>query len=69
MNWIDYPGGSIRSDGAKVGEFVINGRVEWWGYPAGWVPRGSTCGDPAGPFNYRHDAKAAMDASLLYGAP
>lgn len=28
MRWEDRPGTSIREDGAKVGEFVIDGKVE-----------------------------------------
>ena len=64
MTWTDYPGGSVRLDGAKVGEFCIEGRIEWWGYGAGWRPRSDV--PVIGPFNYRNDAKGAMDSQLPF---
>lgn len=62
--WNDYPGGSARSDGAKVGEFPsgTNGEMEWWGYPASWTPRRGM--DAAGPFRSRQEAKDAMTSVL-----
>lgn len=60
--WTDYPGGSVREDGAKVGEFCIGGSFEWWGYPPGWRHRGTI--DALGPFQSRQEAKDAMTSWL-----
>lgn len=57
MEWIDKPSfTSIRSDGAKVGAFWPDNRMEWWGYTPGGLPTGphATC----------DDAKRSIDASL-----
>jgi hypothetical protein len=65
MTWTDHPGGSVRSDGAKVGEFCINGKFEWWAYPAGWYPRCTIeTLQPLGPFFSRKKAKQEMDYHL-----
>jgi len=66
MEWRDYPGGSTRSDGARISEFYINGRIQLWGYPATWT---FGCKDdlsiPVGPFfSYKH-AKQEMDYPKL----
>ena len=66
MTWIDHPGGSIRHDGAKVGEFPIDGRFEWWGYPAGYRPRHSNPELVQGPFESRQLAKDAMDTAIPF---
>jgi len=55
MEWTDYPGGSIRIDGFKIGEFIIDGDFQWWGYPPGWRPRGGM--EALGPFKSRQEAK------------
>jgi hypothetical protein len=60
--WTDYPGGSVRSDGAKAGEFIIDGRFEWWGYPPHSRPRGEV--DAIGPFATRDEAKDALTSCL-----
>lgn len=60
--WIDHQGGAVRGDGAKVGEFPIDGRYEWWAYPPGWRPRGPV--DALGPFNSRQEAKVALSSWL-----
>ncbi|BDU76249.1 hypothetical protein [Mesoterricola sediminis] len=66
MIWTDYPGGSVRSDGAKVGEFFMaqGGPPEWWGYPAGWRPRGGM--DATGPYRTRQEAKDALSSALPF---
>lgn len=62
LTWTDHPGGAIRSDGAKVSEFVIGNKREIWGYPAGWRPR---CTEELlhllGPFESFKAAKQEMD--------
>ena len=62
LTWTDHPGGSIRSDGVKVSEFVIDGHREIWAYPADWRP-GRNCPDhlqPIGPFDsYKHAKQEA----------
>lgn len=63
--WTDYPGGSIREDGSKIGEFIVSGRFEWWAYPAGWTPRGNV--EALGPFNSRQEAKVGMTSFLGIG--
>lgn len=50
---------SVRADGAKVGGFVVDGRLEWWGYPVN--------GCPTGPHASCEDAKRAVDAALPFG--
>lgn len=62
MKWVDRPGTSVREDGAKAGEFVIDGKVVWFAYPANWRPR---CELTAlGPFPTREQAKYAVDTNL-----
>ena len=43
----------------KYGLFVVEGRMEWWAYPAGWRPRGTV--EAKGPFRSRNAAKASLD--------
>lgn len=62
LKWTDYPSGSVREDGAKVGEFCLNGGFEWWAYPPGWVHRGTV--DALGPFQSLQEAKDAMTSWL-----
>lgn len=55
--WTDKPSmTSVRDDGAKVGGFWVNGRVEFWGYPV------SAC--PTGPHETCEEAKRAVDSAL-----
>lgn len=61
--WVDRESTSLRPDGAKVGAFLVAGRLEWWTYPAGWTLRG---GVPAsGPWRSCDDAKTAADTALF----
>jgi hypothetical protein len=63
--WTDHMGSSVRSDGAKIGEFpAIDGRsgFEWFAYPPGWRPRGTV--EALGPFLNRDDAKRAITSWL-----
>lgn len=62
MKWTDYPGGSVREDGAKVGEFFMDNEAQWWGYPPRWRHRGTI--DALGPFLSRREAKDAMSSWL-----
>ena len=56
--WTDKPSlTSVRTDGAKVGGFIVDGRLEWWGY--------SPANHPTGPHATLEDAKRAVDAGLL----
>ena len=64
MRWHDKGTTSIREDGAKVGEFTMDGKPGWWGYPASWKPRGHV--EAVGPFLDREEAKAAVDSALVY---
>jgi hypothetical protein len=64
LTWTDHPGGSIRSDGAKVSEFCFDGKREIWGYPPNWRPRGLETLRPVGPFANYGEAKAHMDQWL-----
>lgn len=58
--WIDKQSmTSVRDDGAKVGCFSVNGRLEWWGYP---LSAGAT-----GPHASCEEAKAAVDSALPLG--
>jgi hypothetical protein len=62
MTWTNRPGSSRREDGAKVGEFFLNGKPQWFAYPASWRPR---CEFAAlGPFDTRDEAKYAIDTWL-----
>ena len=57
MIWTDLPSlTSTKPDGSKVGGFMVNGRLEFWGYPT------SAC--PTGPHATCEEAKAAVDAAL-----
>lgn len=57
--WIDKPSfTSVRSDGAKVGAFLIDGVTEWWGY--------SPSGHPTGPHASCEEAKRAVDSALPF---
>lgn len=47
---------SVREDGAKVGAFLVNGIMEWWGY--------SPEGHPTGPHPNCEEAKRAVDSAL-----
>ncbi len=60
--WTDHAGGSIHTNGCKVGEFPSNGRYEWWAYPPNWTPRGTV--EALGPFNSRAEAKDAITSWL-----
>ena len=66
MTWTDYPGGSVRDDGARVGEFCVDGRFEWWGYPSGYRPRHSNPELVQCPFETRGQAKYAMDTAIPF---
>lgn len=58
--WTDRDGKSVHVLGHKVGLFTgIDGKLEWWAYPAGWKPRGTI--EAKGPFRSRSAAKAALD--------
>jgi len=60
--WIDHQGGSVRSDGAKIGEFCMDGVYQWWFYPPDWRPRGNV--EALGPFNSRQEAKVGAQSWL-----
>ncbi len=66
MTWTDHYGGSIRHDGAKVGEFCIEGRYEWWGYPADYRYGRTNPELVQGPFESRELAKNAMDTAIPF---
>ena len=57
--WTDRGATSLHRDGHRVGLFLVDGRPEWWAYPAGWVPRGEVLA--RGPFRSRKAAKASLD--------
>lgn len=56
--WTVRPSGfsAVRADGAKVGAFWPDGRMEWWGYTPDKIP--------SGPHQTRIEAQAAIDAAL-----
>jgi len=57
--WTDRDATSIHRDGHKVGLFLVDGKPQWWAYPAGWKPRGNVVAQ--GPFRSRKAAKMALD--------
>lgn len=60
LAWIDNAFSSRREDGALVGGFIIEGRVEWWAHPKGIRTR-EGLRDARGPFPTRELAKASID--------
>ena len=66
MSWTDRPGASERHDGARVAEFLIEGRIEWWAYPAGYKHRVSCPDLVQGPFPDRQLAKNALEVAIPF---
>ena len=62
MSWTDRAASSRREDGAKVAEFFVNDRPEWWGYPANWRPRCELAA--LGPYDTREQAKYGIETYL-----
>lgn len=62
LTWTDNAFSSRRSDGALVGGFVIDGRVEWWAHPQGIRTKDGRA-NGLGPFPTRELAKQALDPS------
>ena len=60
LTWIDSQFSSRRSDGAIIGGFVIDGRVEWWAHPQGLSTKDGRA-NGIGPFPTRELAKRALD--------
>jgi hypothetical protein len=56
--WVDGACSSKRSDGARVGGFWINGKLEWWSYPSDYSIRANNA---LGPFTTINAAKDALD--------
>lgn len=64
LTWTDNAFSSRRSDGAIIGGFVIDGRVEWWAHPQGLRTKDGRA-NGLGPFPTRELAKQALDPNNI----
>jgi hypothetical protein len=61
--WIDneYAYTGKRNDGARVGGFWLNGKLEWWAYPSNYSMK---LNNALGPFSTMNAAKDALDGCV-----